>query len=310
MLRAYRIALDAFYRFNADDGWAIASHIALSGLMALFPFLLVLTAMAAGVFGSQNLAEEAARLLLEVWPKEVADAIALDIQGVLLTARGDVFTVGAALSIFFASSGVESVRVGLNRAYGIAEMRPWWLLRLESIAYVLVGAVALLAFSFLVLLAPLIWGTAVRLVPEISPLGWSVTFVRMAVAAVVLVVTLVIVHLWLPAGRRRLREVWPGIVATLILWLAGGEIFASYLAKFAFTYTIYYAGLASVMITLVFLYLTASIFIYGGELNTAIAQDRVLQAKEDARAADVPASPVREDGRPSYVDPGERDFSR
>jgi membrane protein len=36
----------------------------------------------------------------------------------------------------------------------------------------------------------------------------------------------------------------------------------------------YYAGLASVMIALVFLYLIASIFIYGGELNTAIAQAR------------------------------------
>ena len=36
----------------------------------------------------------------------------------------------------------------------------------------------------------------------------------------------------------------------------------------------YYAGLASAMIALVFLYLTASIFVYGGELNAAIAQAR------------------------------------
>jgi membrane protein len=31
-----------------------------------------------------------------------------------------------------------------------------------------------------------------------------------------------------------------------------------------------YAGLASVMIALVFLYISASIFIFGGELNSAI----------------------------------------
>ena len=37
----YRIPLDAFYRFNADDGWAIASHIALSTLMSLFPLSLI-----------------------------------------------------------------------------------------------------------------------------------------------------------------------------------------------------------------------------------------------------------------------------
>ena len=41
----YRIPLDAFYRFNADDGWAIASHIALSTLMSLFPFLILCTCL-------------------------------------------------------------------------------------------------------------------------------------------------------------------------------------------------------------------------------------------------------------------------
>ncbi len=49
----YRIAMDAFYRFNADDGWAIASHIALSILMSMFPFLILVTAIA-GFIGSQE----------------------------------------------------------------------------------------------------------------------------------------------------------------------------------------------------------------------------------------------------------------
>ena len=30
----YRIAIDAYYKFLADDGWAIASHIALSASRA------------------------------------------------------------------------------------------------------------------------------------------------------------------------------------------------------------------------------------------------------------------------------------
>ena len=43
---SFRIAIDAARHFIADDGWAIASHIALSTLMALFPFLIVVTALA------------------------------------------------------------------------------------------------------------------------------------------------------------------------------------------------------------------------------------------------------------------------
>ncbi len=42
------------------------------------------------------------------------------------------------------------------------------------------------------------------------------------------------------------------------------------------TYVTYYAGLASAMIALVFLYYNAWIFVYGGELNAAIARVREL----------------------------------
>jgi membrane protein len=266
---ACRIALDAFRRFIADDGWAIASHIALSTLMALFPFLIVLTALA-GFVGSKQLADEAARILLEAWPAEVAGPIASEIHRVLTTARGDVLTLGVALAVYFSSSGVESLRIGLNRAYGMQEARGWWLLRLESIGYVLVGAVALLALAFLVVLGPLIFASAVRYAPWLAPIEGIVTFARLAAASLLLVLALVLVHLWLPAGRRRFVDIAPGVIATLALWLAGGLLFARYLADFSSAYVTTYAGLASVMIALVFLYLSASIFIYGGELNAAI----------------------------------------
>jgi len=272
---AWRIIADAFRHFNDDDGWAIASHIALSTLMAIFPFLIVVTAFAGLFFGSKQLADEAARILLEAWPKEVAGPIALDIAGVLTDTRGDVLTFGVLFALYFASSGVESLRIGLNRAYAAPEQRTWWLLRLESIGYVLIGAVAILAFSFLVVLAPLIWDKLVHTVPKLEPLGNLITFARYAVAVVVLVIALLIVHLWLPAGRRSLGAIAPGILATLLLWLISGAAFGRYLANFAFTYVSMYAGLASAMIALVFLYVCASIFIYGGELNSAIGKHRL-----------------------------------
>jgi membrane protein len=271
-----RIVADAFRHFLADDGWAIASHIALSTLMALFPFLIVVTALAGFFFGSKELADEAARILLEAWPKEVAGPIAIDVAGVLTDTRGDVLTFGILFALYFASSGVESLRVGLNRAYDAAEPRPWWLLRLESIGYVLVGAVAILAFSFLVVLAPLIWGKLLLYVPTLEPFSGLIT--RYAVAAVVLVIALMIVHLWLPAGRRGFVEIAPGIVATILLWLISGAAFGRYLAYYTFAYISMYAGLASAMIALVFLYVCATIFIFGGELNSVIAK---VRAKEN-----------------------------
>jgi membrane protein len=265
--------MDAFWLFLDNDGWAIASHIALSALMALFPFLIVLTAFAA-VVGSDTLADTAAEILLEAWPKEVAGPITGEINRVLTEAHGGVVTIGVALAVYFSSSGVESLRIGLNRAYAIKESRGWWLLRLESIAYVLIGAVALIALSFFVILGPLIFNRALRYAPWIAPFENMVTFARLGAATLVLIMTLVVTHLWLPAGRRRLWEITPGVVATLLLWLAGGLLFGRYLAEFAETYVTYYAGLASAMIALVFLYYSACIFLYGGELNAVLRRHR------------------------------------
>jgi len=272
--RCYRVAFDAFDSFNANDGWSTASHIALSALMALFPFLILVTGLGGFLFGSHQLADEVASMLLEVLPTEVATPIAGEIRRVLTTWRGDVLTVGIAFALFFASSGVESLRIGLSRAYGTAETRRWWVLRLESIGYVLIGAVGMLALAFLVVLAPLIFATVVRYVPQLAPLSPMFNFLRIAVASAVLIAALVIVHKWLPAGRRPLLSIVPGIFATLLLWLIAGEVFGTYLSRFAETYVSYYAGLASAMIALVFLYLIAGIFIYGGELNAAVARER------------------------------------
>jgi membrane protein len=269
-----RVSLDAFRRFHSDDGWAIASHIALSALMALFPFLIVVTSLAVSFLGSKQLADEVARLLLETWPHEVARPIADQIHSVLITTRGDVLTLGVALATYFSSSGIESLRIGLNRAYNMAESRNWLILRIESIVYVLVGAVALLALAFLIVLGQLMFATAVRFAPALEPLEFNFTVARYTVASLFLIVALLIAHKWLAAGRRRFREILPGIVATLLLWLASGYLFGRYLSEFAYAYVSYYAGLASVMIALVFLYLTASIFVYGAELNAAISRAR------------------------------------
>lgn len=284
---AFHIALDAFNTFLADDGWAIASHIALSALMALFPFLIVITSLA-GFFGSKDLADQAAEMMLEAWPAQVASALSGEIHNVLTQSHGGVLTLGVALALYFASNGVESFRVGLNRAYGVTEERSWYWLRLESIGYTIVAAVVSLAMAFLIVLGPLILATARRYIPlRIEPNENLFNVLRYGLTIVTLIAALVILHKWLPAGRRRMREIIPGIVVTMGASLVSGIVFGKYLERFASNYVTTYAGLASVMIALVFLYFIAAIFIYGGELNAAIVKAR------QARTAPPPEAPSR-----------------
>jgi membrane protein len=273
MRKTFRIFLDAYWHFNAEDGWAIASHIALSTLTSLFPFLIFVTAIA-GFLGSQNLADEADKLMFAAWPAAVAHPIAAEVHNVLTAPHGGLLTIGAALALYFSSGAIEAARIGLNRAYGMEETRPWWLLRLESTAYVIVAAIALLAFAFLVVLGPLIWASLLSFAPALAPLQGVVTFTRLGIASLLMAISLVIAHRWLPKGRRSVTEIAPGIALTFASCVAFGEIFGAYLSEFARSYVSTYAGLASAMVALIFLYSMAAIFLYGGELNAAIMRAR------------------------------------
>ena len=273
MKKWLEIVAGAFRRFNEDDGWAIASHIALSILTSLFPFLIFVTAIAS-LFGTKELADEAAHILLESWPEKVATPLAREIHNVLTQTRGGLLTVGIVLAIYFSTSAVEALRVALTRAYELREQRAWWLLRLESALYVLVGALGLLALAFLVVLAPLIWRAVVRFAPAVESLRDVVTLYRFGIAAALIALPLVIAHKYLPPGRRSWREIAPGVIFTFVSWIAAGEAFGYYLIEFAANYVFTYAGLASVMIALFFLYLLGAIFIYGAELNAAVGHAR------------------------------------
>jgi membrane protein len=291
----YDVSMDAFYTFLADDGWAIASHIALSTLMALFPFLIVLTSLAAFFFGSRELADQAASLFLQTWPHQVADSLSSEIHDVLTTTRGDILTIGAVLAVYFASNGVEALRVALNRAYAVAEPRRWYWLRLESIGYTLVAAFTSLAMAFLIVLGPLIIEAVRRYIPLIVESNEQVlNLSRYGITVTALIAALFILHAWLPAGRRSFLQILPGIVFTMAASLVSGVVFGQYLARFANNYVTMYAGLASVIIALVFLYFIAAIFVFGGELNAAIIKSQVargerLQAAQSPEPAETQA---------------------
>ena len=273
MRTVYSILWSAAEKFLADDGWAIASYIGLTLLMSLFPFLIFVAAMA-GFLGSDELAKEAAGLIFAEWPKEVAGPIAEQVSNVLTAPRGGLLTLGVVLSSYFASSAIEALRVGLNRAYGLVEQRPWWLLRLQSLGLVLVGSLALLALAFLVVLGPLILDALSAYLPWVASARELLTFARLGIAAFMVATSLFLAHLILPAHRPRLIELVPGVALTFIASIAFGEAFGMYLSEFVRNYISMYAGLASVMIALVYLYWVALLFVFGGELNAAIMRAR------------------------------------
>jgi membrane protein len=267
-----QIAGDAFGHFNADDGWAMASHVAVSAIMALFPFLIFATALGS-FLGADAFADTAVHIVFDTWPNEVAEPIAAEVVNVLSVRRGDVLTFGVLAAAFFASNGVEALRMSLNRAYRVVEHRPFIMLRIQSLGFVLVATIGFTVISVLLVIAPVVANFAVTRMEWLEPYMGTINLWRYVIAVTVLVLALTVVHLWLPAGRRTPIDILPGIVFTLFGWLAGSSIFAAYLSRFS-SYANTYAGLASIMIAVMFLYIISAIFILGGELNASIMRYR------------------------------------
>jgi membrane protein len=269
----YKVVYDAVFHFVEDDGFAMASHVALSSLLAVFPFLIFGTALAS-FLGASQFSGTAIHLIFDTWPEAIAKPLADQVIQVLTIPRGGLLTISVLAAAYFASNGVEALRISLNRAYRMTETRPWYFTRLASLGYVLIAVLIFAAISILLVAVPVVENYTRQWLPWVADALSVVSNWRIYGTLFVLSVGLLIVHLWLPAGRRKVFDVVPGVLLTMLAWLIGALVFAYYLQTFA-NYTATYAGLASVMIVLIFLYMVGAIFIMGAEINAALLKFRV-----------------------------------
>lgn len=269
----WKVVFDAVWHFSDDDGWAMASHVALSAILAIFPFLIFGTTLAT-FLGADQFSTTAVHLIFDNLPQIIADPIAKEVVQVLTVPRGGLLTISVLAAFYFSSNGVEALRISLNRAYRVYDPRRWYVTRAISLFYVLAAVLALVAFSTFLVAAPLAVRFAGKWIPWAQDFMIVVDSWSLWGAGATVLITLFVTHLWLPAGKRSFLDVLPGITLTIIAWVAGAYVFGYYLSTFA-NYAATYAGLASIMIALVFLYMTGVIFMLGAEINAALMKYRV-----------------------------------
>lgn len=267
-----RALYDALMRFNDKGGWVMSSHVAMSMMLALFPFVLFIVALAAAL--SQNIdVDNLIELVFGSWPDHIAQPITREVRSVLAASKSGLLTVGGVLAIYFASNGVDAVRQAMIQAYRDIEPRPYWKARLVCLAFVLFGGLAIMLAATVGLAIPLYLKFIEGVVPG-EVMGWlaSDTFTSL-VAVFMLGAGVASCHIWLPGRRHSLPEILPGVILTILLWGLAGTGFSYYLDRFA-SYSATYAGLAGVMVALIFLYLMSALLILGAEFNGALAKRR------------------------------------
>jgi membrane protein len=294
LFRQFKSIVQAFYALFADSGFAMAGAVAYSFVLSFFPFCIFLGALA-GYFGGEPLAREAIARLFELAPEPVAQAIAPEVMAVMGRSRFGLLTFGALIALFFATSAIESLRAALNVAYRVKERRAYLWCVLESMLFVVVSAVGMLVLTWGVVVGPQV---AARFKPDwllwLADTTWVALIARYGIVTAAIGLQLVAYHLWLAAGQRRLADVWPGVVLSILLWVIAAQLFASWLT--INDYSRFYAGLTRIMSALVFFQVSAIIVIVGAELNRGIVEVKRRLALAEERNADVTTMPLPPSG--------------
>ena len=274
LVAVWEILQDAYARFHADDGFPNSGNIAYCIILAIFPFLIFVFSLT-GLFVSEEMANQAIDSLVHTVPSEIIKPLEQEITNLLTGTRRDLLTLSGAITLWTASRGIESLRNGLNRAYRLTESRPVWLRIVQDLLFVVVGAVVAIVLALTLVVGPALWAIVVSYVPAFKLLTLELEVLRYMVGVGLLVIALIVGHKFLPARSLPLSVLWPGILLTMVMWLIAAIGYSVYLANFA-NFAGLYAGLGGVFAALIFLYISAAIFQFGGEINRAMYARRNL----------------------------------
>jgi membrane protein len=261
-----------------------AAALAYRGLFGLFPFVLILVVLA-GALGLADLldhaiehasAESSQHVPQQLEPviergKEQLQPLIRMIEQAEEQAGGELLFFGVVLALWSISALAGTLTEAFNAAYEVSETRRWWKMSALSLAFGPMIALVVIVAILLMLIGPdLIVRIAALVGLEevfVSLWGW----LRFPIALSLLAVVLSLIYRYGPNARQRFRSVIPGAVLAVVLWAITSVGFSFYLATFA-NYGVTYGSLGAAVGLLFYLYLSASVVLFGAELNAAIYQ--------------------------------------
>jgi membrane protein len=275
-LRSFR---DALWLALEHDVLNTAKAAAYSGMLALFPALVVLTALLAQVPEGTSLVGEVRSSFEQVLP---ADSISL-LQSAMQTRRlhsAPLIFSAASLSVFAGLGLMLSLMDGFRRAY--RQPRDNWGFWQRRLRALLLVPIVLVPLSLATLV--LVFGHQIEtwMIDNADhEMRHFVLFVwRMARWAVALVTGVSVLGALYHFGTRH-KEHWawvaPGAVAATLVWFPATLLFGWYVTRIA-DYSMFYGSFGAGIATLVWLYITSFSALLGAELNGVLFRERQEQA--------------------------------
>jgi membrane protein len=251
-----------------DDCLGLAAQLAYYFILALFPALLFLLALAS-FFPIDQVTDEVMRGLANVAPPDVVKLITEQMQRIANSDQGGLLTLGILGALWSSSSAIVGLISALNAAYDIKEGRSWWKVRLLAIGLTVALAIFLLISSTLVIAGPEI----ARKLADNFGLGaaftWTWNILQWPIAAGMVITALALVYYYGPDAEQDWVWITPGAVVATVLWLLISLGFRAYV-QYAGDYNATYGTIGGVIVLLLWLYLSGFAILVGAEMNAEI----------------------------------------
>ena len=262
-----------------------AAAIAYYALLSLFPFLLLVFSILGWVTAD---AEDRLVVLTFVFSYFPTQFDFVNTQLMALRETSVRIGVAGGLGLMWASLGVfGAITSAVNEAWGVEKQRSFLKHRLVSFLMLVAGGgvmiVALLLVSamkvaeaswFGVMLTRFQWLHALR------------SFTVASSATILLILALGVVYHFIPNAKTRFRDVWVGAILTGLLWRGAFDGFSWYIASRG-GLTLIHGSIATVVVFLLWVYVSSVILMYGVEFTAAHSRLR-RRRSDEAPAAPTP----------------------
>ena len=270
---------NVWFRSETDQILGRAAQLSYFFLLALFPLLLFLITLF-GYFNGEgsHLQRRMIAYLGDVMPPAALHLVVATLDEITKGRGSGKLSLGILLALWAASSGVNAMAQALNSAYDVTETRPWWKVRLISIA-ITVGLSILIVSALILVLYGGQCGVAVARTihaGRVFSLVWRA--LQFPIALVFVLIALVMIYRFVPNVRSQrhgqglrdsdFRRRWfsPGVFIGLLLWLIVSSGFRLYLHFFN-SYSAAYGSLGAVIILMLWFYLSGAAILLGAEIN-------------------------------------------
>ena len=261
-----RLAGDMIRRYYVHDVARDSAALTYYLLFAIFPLLIFVSTLL-GVL-ELDIASITA-VLAPILPSDVVDIIRTYLEYVAANQSRQLLWFSLVFSIWFPMRSTGCLMHSLRKAFGQptpeSMWRSQWRILLFTVCLILSIAITLV----LVVVGRTVLEFAGRIitVSEAFITAWS--YLRFVALALVMTVLLVLLYMLSQGRRRPLREVLPGVGSSLTAWLLLSMAFSYYVENVA-QYARLYGSIATIVVVLLWLYMSGQILILGAELSAAL----------------------------------------